>query len=210
MHDLLTPLTSGAAEGSVVVARGRTVRGLATYPNATWYADRDRADEGHAQTSANVHLRNCLGTIPKWHRSSFTRHYLSPTVACSFRIDGHDPDHVHGGNVGFKLSYLHQDTATLYHVQLKVNGECSIFKEARDGVDRARGKYGHTLAAGTWRHEQGVRRHLLVDQLPDGTIRVEVDGTRLLEATDPHPIRSGQVGFRLDGVDCSLHSLVVG
>lgn len=203
-RDILTETLRGLDEGDRVPSSAA----LRTYDprKQWWYADRDRKEEGDAQTTKTLHLRS---NGSKWHRSYVERHYLAPLVAMAFRIEGYDKTHVHGDDIGVKVNIGHQSTLTGYHIMFKVNGSCAIFEEDRDGADEDLGTYGHTLAKGTWGFKPKRRYQLLVQQDLFGDISVRLDGKTVLHTTDPTPNISGQVGFRLDGVDTTLHSLLI-
>lgn len=210
--DLLEPLLKDSYEGQTVVGNGETRRGWHVYASnsgGSWVADElHTPQEAHALHLRTADREGHIGGMPTWHRSYFSTHFARPTVYCSFRIDDYDENHHHGGGIGFKLSYLHQDNLTAYHIMLHVDGRAQIYKEARDSSD-GKGVSGFALAQGRWTYKQNTRRHLVVMQDEDGTIRVVLDGKVLLEAKDEYFFQSGQIGLRLDGLDARIHSLVV-
>jgi len=216
--DMLTPLTAGAGEGDVLVPNGGTARGWRCYSGrhgGSWVADVDRRAEGDAQDGKAVHMRtgNAVGRLtpqPRYHRSLVVEHRVDPAIDMSFRVERWDQA---AAGAGVKVAVGHQDNLTNTFVMLNADGTVKVFKEARDGIDADRGPYGWTVATGSssWIPKPGVRHHLHIDVTDGGrTLDVTLDGDRLLHADGiTPPIPAGQLGFRLDGVDLTIHSLVI-
>jgi len=222
--DLLAELRAAATRGRVVLPGGTTRHGWTLYGGGRGGllvgAD-DRPPED-AQYGTTVHLRTApngstgLPGVPHWFRMHTALHNTGAVlVRATFRIERHDP--ARGPNIGWKLGLAHQDNLTSYHLSAQVDGDLSIYKESRDGVDpNTWDTHGHQLAhrAGGWQPMLGSRpprRHHLeaVHDPSTGRIGLRVDGGTWLETVDPQPIAGGQVALRLDGCDTTLHHLSV-